>query len=208
MAAQADERAESARPVRRNGERPASFLESEPRADPEDPVFKEKKQRLLELVTIYSRQGHLTHDELQESLGEPRDDDLPALVQRLERNVGELEAELRYARASEGFLEAESTELESALSKERELVEEGLVRIAHLETQLRVARQTSVKLIAASLESLKALKRARGELGDATFGREALDPLRRDLQEMAQTIQELHVLALVRDAGPPPQRAG
>ncbi len=101
-------------------------------------------------------------------------------------------------RAAEDFCEVESNDLEVALAQERDLVKESLVRIGHLESQLRDARQTTIKLIAASRESLVALRRIQTELAPESFAREALNPLTRDLHQMADTIQELHTLALIR----------
>ena len=167
-------------------------------ADEQEAAFRDRKERLLELLAIYTGQGHLTHDEIGRCLGLPSDTELPALLRRLEADVEDLEAEVRYTKASDRFFEAETDDLEVALAEERDLVGESLVRIAHLESQLREARLTTLKLIAASRESLVALRRIQSELAPESFAQEALTPLISDLHQMADTIQELHTLALIR----------
>jgi hypothetical protein len=52
------------------------------------------------------------------------------------------------------------------------------------------------------------LKRVRAEFVSEDFAQQALNPLVRDLEQVAQTIQELHTLALVRAAPAPVEAPG
>jgi chromosome segregation ATPase len=196
----ADEGKSYPRTVHRNEKRWESYLQSASRTAQDPALYSEKKQRLLELLAIYMRQGHLTMDDVARAVGYPTEFEMPEVTKALRRHVTDLEAEVRHAKATEAFAEAEMTELETSLARERELLQESLARIAHLEAQLQDARRTTVKLTVASRESLKTMKRVRTELVAETFGRDALNPLLHDLQQMAQTVQELHTLALVGEA--------
>ncbi len=123
------------------------------------------------------------------------------------RRVAELEAELEWRRRLHEFLAEEVDDLESRLDYERHLVMRGETRNEALERQLKEAQRIVTKLVSASRSSLVTLKKVRDEHPDASFGKEVLSPIVRDLRDVAQVVQELRAIALVRGQfetrGPP-----
>jgi hypothetical protein len=195
------------RTVRRSQQTPNSMIESAAGIIPDPGLYAEKKSRLLELLAIFTRQGHLTLEEVNEALGRPAGPDLPKAFTVLQKRVWDLDVELRWERAVGDFLEGDAAELEGALGKERERVRRSMARIARLEQQLQDARRTAADLVAASKNSLTTLRKVRTELVEEEFAREALNPLLHDLRQVAETVQELNTLAYVRAAaGPVPPR--
>ncbi len=166
-------------------------------------AYAEKKARLLELLALFVKHGHVSFEDLSKSLGWPPAAEPPAEPAALRQRITDLEKELRAANLSRELLEDEVGGLESALRQERELVKEEMGRMAHLEGQLRDARRTAVKLIGASRTSLTTLRKVRSDPLTGSFAREALDPLLHDLREVATTVQELHTLAVIRVATAP-----
>ena len=188
--------ARSTRPTARRSSSAVSRL-SDPKA------YAATKRRLLELLGILARHGPVSLEEVAQALGQPSgpaaEDDPAVLRPRLE----ELEAEARFGWALGDLYELEADVMERAFGQERELLKESLTRIAHLEAQLTNARRTIVRLVAASRDSLAKLNRIRGTPLQPSYAYEALDPLMKDLREMAETVLELHALAQVRDASLP-----
>jgi hypothetical protein len=166
-------------------------------------TFAEKKERLLALVAVLVRRGAVTTDELAKSLGQPSALEQSEELRILQQRLSDLAAELRLTQLSREFLEDEVGVLESSLGRERERVNERSVRIAQLEGQLADTRRTTLKLITTSRTSLTTLKKVRSELVSERFAQSALNPLVRDLQEMATAVQELHALAFVKAATEP-----
>lgn len=126
-----------------------------------------------------------------------------AAVLHLERRVAALEAELKLERTVTEFLEGEAIRVETALERERLLAEESVARAELLEDQMANARRTTLKLITAARASLALLKRVRLDLVENGFLDEALNPLLRDLREVAQAAQELESFALLRETPAP-----
>ena len=170
-------------------------------SDPE--IYEATKRRLLELLRILARSGPLSLDEVSEAIGGARDlppDEDPEVLQG---RLTELSAETRFVRAFSDLFELETSILERAVRQERTRIAEREDRIEDLEDQLRDARRTIVRLVAASRDSLRNLNRIRGDFLEGSYAQEALDPLVADLQAVAQTVLELHALARVRGAGLP-----
>jgi chromosome segregation ATPase len=163
-------------------------------------TFAEKKERLLALVAVLVRRGAMTPDELAKALGQPSALEQSEELKILQQRLSDLSSELRLTQLSREFLEDEVEVLESALGRERGLVNERSARIAQLEGQLADTRRTTLKLITTSRTSLTTLKKVRNELVSERFAQSALNPLVRDLQEMAIAVQELHALAVVKAA--------
>ncbi|HEY7588798.1 MAG TPA: hypothetical protein VIB49_08680 [Thermoplasmata archaeon] len=166
------------------------------------------KKRLLELIEILGRHGPISLEEVAAALGKSSEYIAPERLEAVKERLAEAEARLTLEKASREYHEDELAELESSLTLERDLVKESLLRIARLERQLKDAQRTTVKLIAASRSSLANLKRVRAEFVSEDFAQQALNPLVRDLEQVAQTIQELHTLALVRAAPAPVEAPG
>ena len=137
-------------------------------------------------------------EEVASALGRPSELMSSVESKSLHRRIRDLEEALRAQRLATELASWDLTESERALASERGLVQESVARIGNLEGQLRDARRTTLKLIAASRNSLSTLKRVRDHLARETYAAGTLTPLVRDFQELAQVVQELHVLAVVR----------
>lgn len=163
-------------------------------------LFFDAKAKILDLLKVFADHGYVSLEDVAVALDRTSELVSPKELEALRARVGRLETELEWERASRAMIESDFEESERVLASERELVKESLARIASLEQKLKDARRTTVKLIAASRSSLESLKRVRSELVTQTFAHEALNPLVHDLHEMAQTVQELSTLAVVKSA--------
>lgn len=171
-------------------------------------LYFESKRKILELVETFADHGYLSLEDvatvLNRSHGLSPSQEMPALRER----VASLEAELRWERASRKLTERDSEESLSRIESERARVQECLVRIASLEAKLKDARRTTVKLIAASRESLLAVKGIRGLVSSETYSAGALRPLVSSLEGLTQVVQELHALAIVKTETAPVAPSG
>lgn len=181
------------------------------RARPDPMAAAERKARLLELLAIFVRQGHVTPGEVDASLGRPPYESVLDELKDLRERVSEFEAERAWSDAERGFLEEGISGLEADLRTARERAAEHRARIAALEEQLQTARRTTVRLIDASATSLSTLKQVRSELAVENPATDVLDPLFRNLQAVASAVQDLDGLALgaaararTPDRTPPP----
>ena len=187
--------------VQRNGRGVPSIRESSSQADTAD-LQAAKKQQLLELLASLLRRGRITPEEIAGSVGRSLP---PGPLEQLEAarmRLSDLQADLRLERARNAFLEGETTKLESALAREHELLKEGVYQIATLERQLQEAQETTTKLVFASRDSLRTLQRVGTRLNDGDLEPHALDPLVRDLCQMAKAVLDLHSVAHGKDATP------
>jgi len=166
-------------------------------------LYFESKQKILELLRIFAEHGYLNLEDVAAALGRSSELVSSSEAAVLRRRVRDLEEAVRAERLTNDLSAWERSEAELALSSERELVKESLVRIANLEGQLKDARRTTLKLIAASRNSLATLKRVRDHFAAETYAVGALTPLVHDFQELTQVVQELHVLAMVKAETPP-----
>jgi len=162
-----------------------------------------KKQRLLELLADLLQRGSITPAEVAASLRKSLPPGPLKQLNTVQSRMQNLQAELRFERAEKAILEGEVTRLESALRREHEFAKEGLYRIATLERQLEEARETTTKLVIASRDSLRTLRRVETDLADDGGAPYVLEPLVEDLCYMARAVKELHSVAGMRDATPP-----
>lgn len=161
-------------------------------------LYFESKRKILELVETFADHGYLSLEEVAAVLHRSPDPSAALEVPVLRERVATLEAELVWERALREQSERDSEESASLIESERELVRESLARIASLEAKLKDARRTTVKLIAASRESLLAVKGIRGLFTSETYAAGALRPLVSSLEGLTQVVQELHTLAIVK----------
>jgi hypothetical protein len=161
-------------------------------------LYFESKRKILELVETFADHGYLSLEDVAAVLHRSEELSAAREVPILRARVASLEAELAWVRASRHLLEWDSEEAAARVEIERDLVRESLARIASLEAKLKVARRTTVKLIAASRESLLAVKGIRGLFPSETYATGALRPLISSLEELTQVVQELHTLAVVK----------
>lgn len=168
-------------------------------------LYFESKQRILDLLRVFAEHGYLNLEEVAAALGRTSELATSGDMAALRMRVRDLEDRVRGERLANELAAWELEESRSALAEERELVQESLVRIARLEEQLRDARRTAVKLIAASKNGLATLKSVRERLASETYAAGALAPLVHDFRELTQVVQELHVLAAVKGEAVPLQ---
>ena len=161
-------------------------------------LYFESKRKLLDLLVLFSEHGYVSLEEVASALGRTSQLMSSTESKSLHRQIHDLEEALRAERLGTELAAWDLAESERALASERGLVQESLVRIGSLEGQLRDARRTTLKLIAASRNSLSTLKRVRDHLARETYAAGALTPLVQNFQELTQVVQELHVLATVR----------
>ena len=166
-------------------------------------LYFESKQRILDLLRTFSEHGFLGLDEVAEAMGRSSELARPTDLLILRARIRELEEAVRAERLANALAAWELEEAGRALDGERELVKESLVRIASLEGQLKEARRTTLKLIAASRNGLATLKRVRDHLAAETYAAGALTPLVHDFETLTEVVQELHVLALVKASTAP-----
>jgi hypothetical protein len=170
-------------------------------------LYFESKRKLLELLSLFADHGYVSLEEVAAAVD--RSPELGSSIENaaLRERIRGLEAALRETRLANDLARWEQEEAELALASERDLVKESLVRIAALEGQLKDARRTTLKLIAASRNGLATLKRVRDHLAMETYAVGTLTPLVRDFRELTQVVQELHALAIVK-ASTAPLQAG
>ena len=161
-------------------------------------LYFESKRKLLDLLVLFSEHGYVSLEEVASALGRTSQLMSSTESKSLHRQIHDLEEALRAERLGTELAAWDLAESERALASERGLVQESLVRIGSLEGQLRDARRTTLKLIAASRNSLSTLKRVRDHLARETYAAGALTPLVQNFQELTHVVQELHVLATVR----------
>jgi len=166
-------------------------------------LYFESKRRLLDLLALFAEHGYVNLEEVASSLGRTSElmSSLESMAMRA--RIRELEEAVRSERLAAELAAWDLAESERALASERELVRESVARIANLEGQLTDARRTTLKVIAASRNSLATLKRVRDHLAQEKFATSALTPLVRDFRELTQVVQELHVLAAVKATATP-----
>jgi hypothetical protein len=162
----------------------------------------------LELLRVFADHGYLSLEDVAAALDRSWEIVSPLEAAVLRERTRNLEGALREAKLANDLAAWEREEAELELSGERDLVMEGLVRIANLEAQLKDARRTTLKLIAASKNSLSTLKRVRDHLAAETYAANALAPLVHDFQELTQVVQELHVLAAMKASAAPLRLSG
>jgi chromosome segregation ATPase len=166
-------------------------------------LFFEAKHKILELLEVFAEHGYISLEDVAARLDRSSDLVSSKEFAALRERVTLLESELKAEKATRQLAEWELEEATATLEGERTLVRDCLARIASLEGKLREARRTTVKLIAASRNSLATLKKVRSELAPETFAQNALNPIVQDFQQMAQAVQELHAIALVKTVGEP-----
>jgi hypothetical protein len=175
----------------------------------QDPLlYFESKRKILELVETFADHGYLSLEDVASALHRSEELSAAREVPILREQVASLEAELLWERTLRQQVEEDSEESASQIETERELVQESLARIASLEAKLKIARRTTVKLIAASRESLLAMKGVRGLFPSETYATGALRPLITSLEELTQVVQELHALAVVKGETAPAAPSG
>jgi len=172
---------------------------------PSPVLYFESKRKLLELLGLFAEHGYVSLEDVAAALGRTWELVSPIEDVVLRERIRGLEEALREARLASDLARWEQEEAELALASERDLVKESLVRIANLEGQLKDARRTTLKLIAASRNGLASLKRVRDHLAAETYAVGTLTPLVHDFQELTQVVQELHALAIVKASTTPLQ---
>ncbi len=169
-------------------------------------LYFDSKRKLLELLRIFADHGYVSLEDVAAALDRSSELASPIEDAALRRRIRNLEETLREERLAADLARWDLEEAELGLASERALVQESLVRIGNLEGQLRNARRTTLKLIAASRNGLASLKRVRDHLASETYAVGALAPLVRDFQDLTQVVQELHALAVVKASTTPMQR--
>lgn len=166
-------------------------------------LYFQSKLKILELVRIFSEHGYLSLEEVAIAMHRASEIGASNDVATLRTRIRSLETAIQAERFSRDLTAWERDEAELALTSERELMQESVARIASLEAQLKDARRTTLKLIAASRNGLSTLKRVRDHLAPETYAAGALAPLVQDFRELTQVVQELHALAMVRASTAP-----
>lgn len=169
-------------------------------------LYFDSKRKLLELLRVFADHGYVSLEDVAAALDRSSELASPIEDAALRRRIRNLEETLREERLAADLARWDLEEAELGLASERALVQESLVRIGNLEGQLRNARRTTLKLIAASRNGLASLKRVRDHLASETYAVGALAPLVRDFQDLTQVVQELHALAVVKASTTPMQR--
>jgi hypothetical protein len=168
-------------------------------------LYFESKQRILDLLRVFAQHGYVSLEEVASAIDRSTELITSTEIESLKHRIRELEAQVRTERLANDFASWDIEDARQALAGERDLVRESLVRIARLEGQLKDARRTTVKLIAASRNGLATLKRVRDRLATETYAAGTLTPLVHDFQELTQVVQELHALAIVKASTTPLQ---
>lgn len=166
-------------------------------------LYFESKRKILELVKLFSEHGYMSLEEVALAMDRSSELVISSEVTALKGQIRDLDEDVRAHRLVGELIDWEKGGVEADLTSERELVQESLVRIASLESQLKDARRTTLKLIAASRNGLATLKRVRDHLAAETYAAGALNPLVHDFRELTQLVQELHALAVVKVSAVP-----
>lgn len=161
-----------------------------------------KKRQLLELLASLLRRGRITPEEVVGAVRQARPSGSRAPGKTSHAPAGDLKSELQFERAANAFLDDEVTRLKAALADEHELVKERLYRTAAQERQLEEAREITERLVVASRDSLRTLRRLKNNVEDEGCQRYVLEPLGQDLCQVARVVEELHALARKRDDSP------
>ena len=187
--------------VPRYGRGVRSIRASPSEADPAD-VQAAKRRHLLELLASLLARGLITPEEIAGALRKSHDPGGVPAPEAARSRIEDLQTELRSEQAANAFLDGEVARFESALAGQRELVKEGLCRIAALERQLEETRETTAKLVTASRDSLRTLQRVGTDLTGNGSEPTVLAPLAQDLCDLAKAALELHSATRARDVPP------
>ncbi len=186
-------------------ETPSKGADERPAAGGLSPaLYFESKQKILDLLRLFSEHGYVNSEDVATALNRSAETVFPKELADLKQRVRDLEDAIRSQKLANELASWELEETQSAMESQRGLLRESVVHIATLEARLKDARRTTLKLIAASRNSLTTLKRVRDHLATQAYVGNALAPLIHDFRELTQAVQELHVLSAIQASAAPP----
>ncbi len=168
------------------------------------------KPKLLDLLAVLAVHGHVTRDEIVDSVGQPGETLRVELPSVRETKARELNAELTAERKTRAFLEDEITDLQNGMTKLLRQWREAERRDALSQRRLSALSERTERLVAATREGVESLQRLRGEMKHADRGaRELADHVRkmRAIVESVQSLRAAQPTAPRENDGAPNPRA-